>query len=78
MTRLFSKLDGAVLIIEGADQGFYLLTYRLDGSSSDTWHPTLADAKDQAVHDWKLARLDWHDVPESIRDLRAFGRANAI
>ena len=76
MIRLFTKLSGAALIIEEADNGFYLFTHKKGGSSSDTWHQTLEDAKCQADHEWRGMRINWHDVPDSVSDLHAFGRAN--
>jgi len=44
-------------------EGFYLLRFNdAGGILSDTWHPSLDDAKEQAVFEFTIADEDWMPV----------------
>ena len=77
MKALFCELEAATLVIEAAEHGFYLYTFRSKSGESDTWHQSLTDAQHQAKYEWPDAEIGWQPVPDTVSDLQEFGRATS-
>lgn len=62
-----------VLIVADADGSAMLFRYTAHGEfGGDTWHPSVADAREQAVFEYGTALATWIDVPRDIRDAHGF------
>ena len=77
MTPLFAKVANAALvieqIIERGHPGYFLYTFRQGSFASDTWHQSSEDAKHQADYEWPGVKIAWQAVPDTVKDLQAFG-----
>jgi hypothetical protein len=63
----------SVLLIEQSEEGVFLLRYAATGHfAGDTWHPTVEQAKEQAVFEYGDAVAEWRQVPADINDVMAF------
>ena len=65
--------DAFFLTIEQRTDGVFL--YRFDARGEcvgDTWHKTIAEAKDQALYEFGDLVQGWQDVPEEVEDLVSF------
>jgi hypothetical protein len=50
----------AYVEIQEAESGFFLLYFDSEGNCmTDTWHPTLEDAKEQAKAEFEIDEEDW-------------------
>lgn len=57
----------AVIEVQGED--VYLFRYTADREfGGDTWHESIAAAKEQAKHEYEAALGEWHEVPEPVDD----------
>jgi hypothetical protein len=62
-----------VLVVADGDGSAMLFRYTAhDDFGGDTWHPTLAAAKEQAAYEYGEALLAWIDVPDEVTDAHAF------
>ena len=62
-----------LLLIAGDDPGAMLFRYTAHGEvAGDTWHATVADARDLAGHEYGAALGEWVDVPDDVSDPHAF------
>jgi len=60
-----------VLIIEEKADGIFLFRFTEDRAfAGDTWHQTIDEAIDQAIHEY--GELHWKKVPEEIGDPISF------
>ena len=58
-----------VLLIAGDDPGAMLFRYTAHGEyGGDTWHATVADARDLAAHEYGASLGEWVDVPDDVED----------
>jgi hypothetical protein len=64
------------LVINVTPEGVFLDRFTRDGETAgDTWHPTVAEAKEQAVHEYGTEVTPWFEIPselESPADILAF------
>jgi hypothetical protein len=61
-----------MLLATVGEEGNYL--YRLDdrgGPAGDTWHPTLAEVKEQAQLEYEVGPNDWVTIPGDKSDFIA-------
>ena len=65
----------AFLVIEPTpDEGVSLYRVDIDGAVvGDTWHPTLAEAQEQAEYEYPGCLGEWQDVPAEAVDAVAYG-----
>jgi len=58
------KLPAAAIVeIQDSEHGFYLLRFDTEGDFvGDTWHPTIEEAKGQALFEFELDDEGWHEV----------------
>jgi len=65
-----------LLLVAGEDAespGAMLFRYTAHGEiGGDTWHPTAADAREQAGEEYRDALGEWLDVPDDVTDAHAF------
>ena len=62
-----------ILLIPGGDSGAMLFRYTAYGEfGGDTWHPTAADARDQAAYEYGGALGEWVEVPDEVADSHAY------
>ena len=62
-----------LLLIAGADPDAMVFRYSAFGElGGDSWHPTVADAKEQAAAEYGAALLPWEPVPEEVADAHAY------
>jgi hypothetical protein len=62
-----------LLLIAGDDTGVMLFRYTAHGEvAGDTWHRTLADARDLAAHEYGAALGEWVDVPDTVADAHEY------
>ena len=62
-----------VLLIAGDDSGAMLFRYTAHGEyGGDTWHATLADARDLAAHEYGSSLGEWVNVPDDVTDAHAY------
>ena len=63
-----------VLLLESSeDSGVMLYRYTTQGESAgDTWHETIADAKEQAIFEYRDAVGQWFEVPPDVSDAHAY------
>ena len=62
-----------LLLIAGDDGGVMLFRYTAHGElAGDTWHQTVADARDLAAHEYGPALGEWVEVPGEASDAHAF------
>ncbi len=53
----------AIVEIQDSEHGFYLLRFDAEGDFvGDTWHPTLEEAKRQALFEFELEDQGWREV----------------
>lgn len=65
--------QASVLLIEGSDSGVLLIRYASNGRfAGDTWHPTVDEAKEQAIYEFGKAVSVWKEVPTDVNDIVAF------
>ena len=75
MSRIFTGAGTTALIIEETSEGWFLYSFRDNGFMGDTWHPSIAEAKEQAGQYFgKNSTPIWRSVPESVTDLADFAR----
>jgi hypothetical protein len=75
MIRLSTRAGPTALIIEETPEGFFLYSFRRDGFAGDTWHPSLAEAKEQGRRFFGENSFPiWTPVPETVTDLADFAR----
>lgn len=64
-----------LLLVEGDAEspGAMLFRYTAHGEiGGDTWHPSAADAREQAGEEYPGALGEWMDVPDDVVDAHAF------
>ena len=63
-----------VLLLESSeDSGVMLYRYTAWGQpAGDTWHLTIADAKEQAIFEYRDAVGPWFEVPADVPDAHGF------
>ena len=63
-----------VLLLESNEgSGVMLHRYTAQGElAGDTWHETIADAKRQAIFEYRDAVGRWFEVPDDITDAHAY------
>ena len=63
-----------VLLLESSENsGVMLFRYTTQGESAgDTWHETIADAKEQAIFEYRDAVGRWFEVPDEVTDAHAY------
>ena len=62
-----------VLVVEDEDGGAMLFRYTTHGDfAGDTWHATVADAKDAVLDEYGDALIEWLEVPSEVADAHAF------
>jgi hypothetical protein len=62
-----------VLLVAGDEGDAMLFRYTVHGEfGGDTWHATVAEATDQAAHEYGDALGEWMEVPETVSDAHAF------
>jgi hypothetical protein len=60
---LAADVAARVEIGEARLGGFFLYRYDPEGRCiADTWHPTLAEAREQATFEFDIAATDWVEV----------------
>jgi hypothetical protein len=75
MSHLFTRAGPTALIIEETPEGCFLYSFGGDGFVGDTWHPSIAEAKEQATQFFGKNSIPiWTPVPESVTDLADFAR----
>lgn len=58
-----------VVLIDHRADGVFLLRYAEDAIfAGDTWHPSVEEAKEQAMDEYGLALQDWQAVPDGESD----------
>jgi hypothetical protein len=62
-TSLFVKLVDKILVIDPQSDGAFLYTLEANGSTWDSWHFTVQDAKEQANFDAGIAIETWRPIP---------------
>ena len=74
-------LDGAkrlpeadvLLLVAGAEPDAMVFRYSAFGElGGDSWHPSVADAKEQAAAEYGDALLPWEAVPDEVGDAHAY------
>ena len=76
-SKMLPLADVVVLVADGepgADQsGAMLFRYTVHGEiGGDTWHPSVAEARAQAVEEYGEALGPWMEVPEDVTDAHHF------
>ena len=67
--KLLPAPDVLLLVAGGPDPDAMLFRYTAHGEvGGDTWHPTVAEAKEQAIDEYGDALLPWEEVPEDVVD----------
>ena len=62
-----------LLLVAGGDPDAMVFRYSAFGElAGDSWHPTVADAQDQAADEYGSALLQWEPVPDEIADAHAY------
>jgi hypothetical protein len=62
-----------LLLIAGNGSGTMLFRYTAHGEfGGDTWHATLAEARDQAEGEYGEALGEWVAVPDEVTDAHAY------
>jgi hypothetical protein len=62
-----------VLIVPDADGSAMLFRYTAHGDfGGDTWHTTVAEAREQAKFEYDEALEPWIDVPTDIKDAHGY------
>jgi hypothetical protein len=63
-----------VLLLESSENsGVMLFRYTAQGEfAGDTWHETIADAKEQAIFAYRDAVGRWSEVPTDVTDAHAY------
>jgi hypothetical protein len=79
-------LDGAkrlpdadvLLLIAAGDPDAMVFRYSAFGElGGDSWHPSVAEAKEQAAAEYGEALLPWEAVPDEVTDAHAYAIAFA-
>ena len=66
-------LADVVLLVADGDPGAMLFRYTAHGEfGGDTWHPTVADAREQAAEEYRDALGTWIEVPDGVDDPHVF------
>jgi hypothetical protein len=64
----------AVVVIAEKPSGVFLVRFTADGRfAGDTWHPTVQEAKEQAIFEFADRLSEWQFVPNDVEDVVAFG-----
>ena len=62
-----------LLLIGGDDPGVMLFRYTAHGElAGDTWHASVADARDLAAHEYGASLGEWVEVPDDVTDPHAY------
>ena len=62
-----------LLLVAGGDPDAMVFRYSAFGElGGDSWHPTVADAKEQVGEEYGEALLPWEAVPEEVEDAHAY------
>lgn len=62
-----------LLLIAGGDPDAMLFRYTAYGElGGDSWHLTVADAKEQAGDEYGEALLPWEEVPDEVTDAHVY------
>ena len=62
-----------VLVVADHEPGAMLFRYTVHGEfGGDTWHPSVAEAREQAVYEYGEALGEWMDVPDEFADPHEF------
>jgi hypothetical protein len=62
-----------VLVVPDDDGSAMLFRYTAHGElGGDTWHATVADAREQAADEYGDALIAWLEVPPEVTDAHAF------
>ncbi len=62
-----------VLLVADTEGGAMLFRYTAHGEfGGDTWHPTVAEAQEQAADEYGDALLEWVEVPAEAADAHAY------
>jgi hypothetical protein len=62
-----------VLVVPDDDGSAMLFRYTAHGElGGDTWHATVADAREQAADEYGDALIAWLEVPHEVTDAHAF------
>jgi len=70
--------SAVVLLIEVKDDGVFLVRFSRERTfAGDTWHQSVADAKEQARYEFGEALSAWVSVPVDVEDAVAFAFAQA-
>ncbi|HEU5348238.1 MAG TPA: hypothetical protein VFU63_06465 [Ktedonobacterales bacterium] len=65
-----------LVLMRDTSGSIYLFRLAFDGVfAGDTWHPDIAEAKEQAEFEYGGAVDAWHPVPDGVSDLEAFVRS---
>jgi hypothetical protein len=71
-------LPDVVLLEAGGGPGAMLFRYTARGEfAGDTWHETVADAKAQAVYEYRDALGRWSEVPADVTDAHSYAVRHA-
>ena len=66
-------LPDVVLLDAGSGPGVMLFRYTAGGDKGgDSWHPTIADALEKSLWEYRDALGRWFEVPEGIVDAHSF------
>lgn len=66
-----------VLVIVERPDGVFLFRFTAEGRyAGDTWHRSVALAKDQAAHEYGTAPAQWSDIPAHVTDVVRFATAS--
>ena len=58
-----------IVLIEHRPDGVFLYRYAVDGTfAGDTWHPTLDEAREQALFEYGDALGKWRPIPADALD----------
>jgi len=69
------RLPGAdvLLLIAGSEPDAMVFRYTAFGElGGDSWHPSVADAKERAGEEYGAALLPWEPVPDEVTDAHAY------
>jgi hypothetical protein len=62
-----------LLLVTGGDPDAMVFRYTAFGElAGDSWHPSVADAKEQAGEEYGAALMPWEPVPDEVVDAHAY------
>jgi hypothetical protein len=72
MNRFYCRNGNDLLVIEENSDGVFLHTITTAGMWADSWHPNVAEAKEQARHQFEGTQNLWSVAPDDGTTLKDF------